>query len=353
MTGNLSKKPPTDAQSGKDGVGISHSFVRDNVLYIVLTDNRTLEVALIKGDKGDTGDKGETGASGVHFGADAPTSDDVRVWVDPSGRETLDEIMAILNSLRYTDGGVTVDLSGYLNESEAAEKLGLEYVTLRTEQDEYGTMISHADIPGITELKVGTVARVISDPFLTNGLNVNNLGKYPVTRIASGSDGYRFQIPDTGGGTPITLVFDGYGWVCTDYTKPLLEDIYGYTGEYVPVEERGSADEYEDPYWYVAMPELFDIKVGTTIHVIFPQAAASHEISVDGSPLTRIMRYGSDSSSVKYPILDMGGPMELVYDGEDWICTNFVKPEIGDIDGFTQMQSDIEYLALMMGVELP
>lgn len=210
------------------------------------------------------GPQGKTGESGVHFGANAPTNNDVRIWVDPTITSTdyksLEEVMNILGILDKTDNGIKVDLSSYLKEGEAADKLGLTYV---------------------------------------------------------------------------------------------------------PVETRYTEDEYHDPYWHVTIPNIDEIKVGTTIHIIVP-LGSQEMLSVNGSPPKSIMRCGSETTYSKYGIPELCGPIELVYDGEDWICTNLTKPEATDIagfkqmcddfiqtcDDFIQMRADIDYLAELMGVEL-
>ena len=113
MAGNLSKRPNSDAEAGKDGVGVSRAYVQDGNLHVVLTDNRTLQVGWVRGDKGD---KGDTGNSGVYIGAEEPLDPDVKVWIDPTGQDGMREIINILSRLKYTDGGVQVDLSEYLRE---------------------------------------------------------------------------------------------------------------------------------------------------------------------------------------------------------------------------------------------
>lgn len=197
------------------------------------------------------GPQGKTGESGVHFGANAPTDNNVRIWVDPTITSTdyksLEEVMNILGILDKTDNGIKVDLSSYLKEGEAADKLGLTYV---------------------------------------------------------------------------------------------------------PVETRYTEDGHRDPYFYLSAPHIDEVKIGTTVHAIFAGAGPNEGLSVNGSALAQIKRYSSDSPAEKHPVAELGGFLELVYDGEDWICTNLVKPLPSDIDGFIQMRADIDYLADYLGVEL-
>lgn len=250
---------------------VSRAFVQDDILYIQTSSGKTFAAGNVrgrkgdkgdtgkkgdkgeKGDKGDTGetgdkgDKGDRGEPGAYIGEDEPTDETVRIWINPSEHETLDEVMRILDTLRCTDGGVEVDLSDYMKEEEAADKLGLTYV---------------------------------------------------------------------------------------------------------PVETRYTEDEYHDPYWHVTIPNIDEIKVGTTIHIIVP-IGSPEMLSVNGSAPKGIMRCGSETTYSKYGIPELGGPIELVYDGEDWMCTNLVKPAAGDIDEIMQLRADIDYLADYLGVELP
>lgn len=49
MTGNVSKKLAINAQNGKDGVGIARWYTENDSLFLVLTDNRTIEIGNLKG----------------------------------------------------------------------------------------------------------------------------------------------------------------------------------------------------------------------------------------------------------------------------------------------------------------
>ena len=39
-------------------------------------------IPMIRGKKGEKGDTGETGNSGVYIGTEAPTDEDIKVWID-------------------------------------------------------------------------------------------------------------------------------------------------------------------------------------------------------------------------------------------------------------------------------
>ena len=55
MAGNLSKKPNNDAASGRDGVGVTRAYVQDGNLYVVLSDNRTINAGHVAGTDGEDG----------------------------------------------------------------------------------------------------------------------------------------------------------------------------------------------------------------------------------------------------------------------------------------------------------
>lgn len=215
------------------GTVITGAYVYNDVLYIQTSNGKVFAAGNVRGRKGETGD------SGVYIGAAEPTDEDVRVWIDPSDHETLDELMGILDKLRYTDGGVEVDLSEYLKVEgalpiengghggttvrEAQENLGLTYVSAPVNDD-----ILCAEIPGIEVLVPGVVARVIPEADAGGGMiNVNGLGARAIKRYASDNNTDRHDIPEIEAGGPIELVYDGEYWICTQLLKPNYGDVEG------------------------------------------------------------------------------------------------------------------------------
>ena len=92
------------------GTTVKKAYVSGDVLYIQTSDGKVFSTGDVRGRKGDTGN------SGVYIGAEEPLDPDVKVWIDPTGQDGMREIINILSRLKYTDGGVQVDLSEYLRE---------------------------------------------------------------------------------------------------------------------------------------------------------------------------------------------------------------------------------------------
>lgn len=68
---------------GDTGRGIaSIALNNDYTLTITFTDDTTYTTSSIRGQQGEKGDTGKTGESGVYIGAEEPTNEDIKVWID-------------------------------------------------------------------------------------------------------------------------------------------------------------------------------------------------------------------------------------------------------------------------------
>jgi len=199
------------------GTIVQSAYVLGDTLDIGTSDGKVYEAGNVRGGKGDTGN------SGVYIGTEEPTDPEVKVWIDPTGHDGMRELINILSKLKYTNGGVTVDLSDYATMGDlegkapsthkhsasditsgtlpvargghggtsvvkAQENLGLACVKTG------GTGAAYtATIPGITELKTGVKVRIephtsCTTPYPT--LNVNGLGDADIyMKLAGGGCG--------------------------------------------------------------------------------------------------------------------------------------------------------------------
>ena len=161
---------------------------------------------------------------------------------------------AIAEDFKDKDGisYAKADLSNVIDVETAQTNLGLAYF-MAEEGDNYGEI--NVTIPGITELKTGVVARVISpnDYYLSTDikLNVNNLGLAPVRRVSSdGITTTAFAEKPTSNdmgwwmnrGVPFEVVYQGNRWLHTSYQKPSAKDLKGV----VPVESGGTGNDSVD-----------------------------------------------------------------------------------------------------------
>lgn len=68
---------------GKTGNGIENTILNsDYTLTITFTDGTQYTTPPIRGKQGEKGDQGEVGESGVYIGAEEPTNEDIKVWID-------------------------------------------------------------------------------------------------------------------------------------------------------------------------------------------------------------------------------------------------------------------------------
>lgn len=121
--------------------------------------------------------------------------------------------------------------TGAFTVETAQEKLGFTYVTTTGSGSEY-----KATIAGITELKVGTVARIIPHTTSTSAfatLNVNGLGEKEFKRYGSNRTDVTQNLYMGAGaitkGIPLELVYSGTDWLVTSMTAPFAEDLFGTT----------------------------------------------------------------------------------------------------------------------------
>ncbi len=154
---------------------------------------------------------------------------------------TEEEFITLLASLH----GIVPGADGK-NIGQIQENLGLAYYT--TYNKHLNTMSPYGvDIPGITELKPGVVARVlfhelcdVDDPTL----DVNGLGAKPIRRYQSDGhtigDFYGYCIwPQV----PLELVYNGTYWLATGLCQPRADDLVGI----LPISRGGTGSNTVDP----------------------------------------------------------------------------------------------------------
>lgn len=115
------------------GTTVKKVYVSGDVLYIQTSDGKVFSAGDVRGRKGDTGN------SGVYIGTEEPEDPEVKVWIDPSGHDGMRELINTLSRLKYTEGGVQVDLSDYAKGVDWAQddETAANFVKNRTH---YGTM---------------------------------------------------------------------------------------------------------------------------------------------------------------------------------------------------------------------
>lgn len=179
------------------GTTVKKAYVSGDVLYIQTSDGKVFSAGDVRGGKGDTGN------SGVYIGTEEPEDPEVKVWIDPSGHDGMRELINTLSRLKYTAGGVQVDLSDYAKGVDWAQndETAANFVKNRT----------HYDYVGAGETKIYDCNRCIILPDVGDEVGEYKAGYYYTVERTIGANAIEV-------GKTYEVVFDGntYRGVATD-----------------------------------------------------------------------------------------------------------------------------------------